>query len=72
MNEAPQYALVKAQRLIRNAKLEKLVNSNLNQFINQLQLAIIDINAELTSTYFEGKEVSPALYYEMPHQLETA
>jgi hypothetical protein len=31
-----------------------------------LQLAFIDINAELTSTYFEGKEVSPALYYGEP------
>jgi hypothetical protein len=37
-----------------------------------LQLAIIDINAELTSTYFEGKEVSPALYYTLPHELATA
>jgi hypothetical protein len=72
MNEAPQYALVKAQRLIRNAKVEKIVHANLNEFINQLQLAIIDINAELTSTYFEGKEVSPALYYTLPRELATA
>ena len=72
MNEAPQYALVRAQRLIRNAKVENLVHANLNEFINQLQLAIIDINAELTSTYFEGKEVSPALYYSLPRELATA
>ena len=72
MNEAPQYALVKAQRLVRNAKVEKIVHRNLTDFINQLQLAIIDINLELTSTYFEGKEVSPAVYFEMPHQLATA
>ncbi|MFV9614323.1 MAG: alpha-E domain-containing protein [Gammaproteobacteria bacterium] len=72
MNEAPQYALVKAQRMVRNAKVEKIVHDNLNDFINQLQLAFIDINAELTSTYFEGKEVSPALYYGEPGIKETA
>jgi uncharacterized alpha-E superfamily protein len=72
MNEAPQYALVRAQRLIRSAKVENIVHANLNEFINQLQLAIIDVNAELTSTYFEGKEISPALYYTLPHELATA
>ncbi len=72
MNEAPQYALVKAQRMVRNAKVEKIVHDNLNDYINQLQLAFIDINAELTSTYFEGKEISPALYYGEPGIKETA
>jgi len=72
MNEAPQYALVKAQRMVRNAKVEKIVHDNLNDYINQLQLAFIDINAELTSSYFEGKEVSPALYYGEPGIKETA
>jgi uncharacterized alpha-E superfamily protein len=72
MNEAPQYALVKAQRMVRNARVEKIVNDNLNDYINQLQLAFIDINAELTSSYFEGKEVSPALYYGKPHIKATA
>ena len=72
MNEAPQYALVKAQRLVRNARVEHIVHRNLNEFINQLQLAIIEINSELTSTYFEGKEVSPALYYSLPRELATA
>ena len=71
-NEAPQYALVKAQRLVRNARIEKLVNDRLNDFINELQLAFIDIHEELKSTYFEGKEVSPALYLTMPHRLATA
>ena len=72
MNEAPQYALVKAQRMVRNAKVEKIVKDNLNDYINQLQLAFIDISAELTSTYFEGKEVSPALYYGEPRMKATA
>jgi uncharacterized alpha-E superfamily protein len=72
MNEAPQYALVRAQRLIRSAKVENIVHANLNEFINQLQLAIIDVNAELTSTYFEGKETSPAVYHTLPHELATA
>ena len=72
MNEAPQYALVKAQRLVRNARVEKIVHHDLNEFINQLQLAVIDLNAEITSTYFEGKEVSPPVYYAMPHELATA
>ena len=72
MNEAPQYALVKAQRMVRNAKVEKIVHHNLNDYINQLQLAFIDINAELSSTYFEGKEVSPAIYYSEPHLKVTA
>jgi uncharacterized alpha-E superfamily protein len=72
MNEAPQYALVKAQRMVRNARVEKIVNDNLNDYINQLQLAFIDIHAELTSSYFEGKEVSPALYYGEPGIRTTA
>jgi uncharacterized alpha-E superfamily protein len=72
MNEAPQYALVKAQRMVRNAKVEKIVHENLNDYINKLQLAFIGINAELTSTYFEGKEISPALYYGEPGLKETA
>ncbi|MGB5276352.1 MAG: alpha-E domain-containing protein [Gammaproteobacteria bacterium] len=71
-NEAPQYALVRAQRLIRNARIEHLVHHKLNDFINDLQLAIIDLNAELTSTYFEGKDVSPAVYYTLPRELATA
>jgi uncharacterized alpha-E superfamily protein len=71
MNEAPQYALVKAQRLVRNTSVEKISHGNLNSFINKLQIALIDINAELTSTYFEGKEVSLPLYYGMPRQLAT-
>jgi uncharacterized alpha-E superfamily protein len=72
LNEAPQYALVKAQRMVRNAKVENIVHDNLNDFINKLQLAFIDINAELTSTYFEGKEVSAALYYGEPGIRSTA
>ena len=67
MNEAPQYALVRAQRMIRNADIEFIVKKSLTEFINELQLAFIDINAELTSTYFEGKEVSPAIYHQQPH-----
>jgi uncharacterized alpha-E superfamily protein len=72
LNEAPQYALVKAQRMVRNAKVGKLVNDNLNDYINQLQLAFIEVNAELTSTYFEGKEVSTALYYGEPERMASA
>ncbi len=71
MNEAPQYALVKAQRMVRNARVEEIVHHNLNDYINQLQLAFIDINAELTSTYFEGKEVSPAIYHSEPSLMST-
>jgi uncharacterized alpha-E superfamily protein len=66
MNEAPQYALVRAQRMVRNADLDIIVKSGLNDYINQLQLAFININSELSSTYFEGKEISPAIYYEQP------
>lgn len=72
LNEAPQYALVKAQRMVRNANIEKIVHKNLNDYINKLQLAFIDINAELTSTYFEGREVSTAVYYAEPAQLASA
>ena len=71
-NEAPQYALVRAQRLIRNARIEHVAHGSLNDFINELQLVLIDVHAELRSTYFEGKEVSPAIYLSMPHQLATA
>lgn len=72
MNEAPQYALVRAQRMVRNAKVEKIVKVNLTDYINQLQLAFIDIHNELASSYFEGKEVSPALYYGEPGIRSTA
>lgn len=72
LNEAPQYALVKTQRMVRNAKVENIVHDNLNEFINKLQLSFIDINAELTSTYFEGREVSRALYYGEPAIRSTA
>jgi len=66
MNEAPQYALVHAQRMVRNAKVHEIVKHSLNEYNNQLQLAFIDINNELTSTYFEGKEVSEPVYIGMP------
>jgi uncharacterized alpha-E superfamily protein len=72
VNEAPQYALVNVQRLVRNAKVEKLSQDNLSDFINKLQLAIIKLNMELASTYFEGKEVSTAVYHQMPHSMATA
>ena len=58
--------------MVRNARIEKIVHHNLNDYINQLQLAFIDINAELTSTYFEGKEVSPDIYYSEPSLMSTA
>jgi len=64
-NETPQYALVKAQRMLRNAAVEAIVDDNLSGFINELQLAFIDINMELSSTYFEGKE-RPASLYAVP------
>ena len=62
LNEAPQYALVRTQRLVRNANLEKTIEYNLNSFINELQLSFIDLHSELSSTYFEGKEISPEIY----------
>jgi len=62
LNEAPQYALVRAQRMVRNANVRKIVAGNLNTYINDLQLALIDLNAELTSSYFEGREVSAEIY----------
>ena len=71
-NEAPQYALVRAQRLVRHADVDRLVHGDLNDFINDVQLALIDINAELTATYFEGKDISPAVYFDMPRQLVSA
>ncbi len=72
LNEAPQYALVKAQRMVRNAKIEKIVHDNLNDYINKLQLAFIAINAELTSTYFEGKEISTPVYHTEPARIASA
>lgn len=62
VNEAPQYALVRAQRKVKNVDVKKIVGDNLNSYINDLQLIIIDLNAELTSSYFEGKEVSAEIY----------
>ena len=62
LNEAPQYALVRAQRMVRNANVRKIVAGKLNSYINELQLALIDLNAELTSSYFEGREVSAEIY----------
>lgn len=62
LNEAPQYALVRAQRKIRNVNVRNIVNGKLNKYINDLQLCFIDLNAELTSSYFEGREVSAKIY----------
>jgi len=62
LNEAPQYALVRAQRKVRNADLQKVIGESLNSYINDLQLILIDLNAELTSSYFEGKEVPRKLH----------
>ena len=62
LNEAPQYALVHAQRMVRNVDVRKLVDGKLNSYINDLQLSLIDLNAELTCSYFEGREVSAKVY----------
>ena len=63
LNEAPQYALVRAQRRVINANVRKIVDENrINSYINELQLIFIDINAELTNSYFAGKEVSKKIY----------
>lgn len=67
-NDGPQYALVRAQRIIRSADVETIVHHDLNDFINRLQLTFIDINAELTSTYFSGEDMSPAHYVGQPAQ----
>jgi len=72
LNEAPQYALVRTQRLVRNADLEKTIKYNLNNFINELQLSFIELHAELSSTYFEGKEISPDMYPKEQSQVASA
>lgn len=62
-NEGPQYALVAAQRKVRNVQLQKIVGDNLNSYINELQLIFIDINSALISSYFEGRDI-----IEEPHK----
>ena len=66
-NEAPQYALVRAQRKVDNTDINKIVGGRLNEFINELQLIFFDLNAELTHSYFEGKEVAPKIYQFKQH-----
>jgi hypothetical protein len=58
--------------MVRNADVRKIVAGNLNSYINDLQLALIDLNAELTSSYFEGREVSATIYNIADKQRVTA
>ena len=61
------------QRLEKKSGIPSLtIHGDLNDFINDVQLALIDVNAELTATYFEGKDISPAVYFDMPRQLVSA
>jgi uncharacterized alpha-E superfamily protein len=68
LNEAPQYALVRAQRKIDNIDINKIVGGRLNEFINEFQLILYDLNDELANSYFEGKEVSSKIYKFKQHQ----
>ena len=68
MNEAPQYALVRAQRKIDNINIQKIVDNNLHEFINDLQLMFIDINEALAHSYFEGNEAPSVVRKFKQHQ----
>jgi hypothetical protein len=56
VNELPLRALRAARRMVQEAKVKKLVDGNLNDYINDLQLAFIEINSQVTSVYFEGRD----------------
>lgn len=55
-SELPLRALGKARRMVQEADVNKIINENLSDFINDLQLVFIDINSQVTSVYFESKE----------------
>jgi uncharacterized alpha-E superfamily protein len=59
VNEFPLRALGKARRMVHEADLKKLVGENLNAYINDLQLLFIEINSQVTSVYFEGRDELP-------------
>jgi uncharacterized alpha-E superfamily protein len=56
VNELPLRALVKARRMVQEANVKKLVGGKLNDYINDLQLLFIEINAQVTLVYFEGRD----------------
>ena len=68
VNEAPQYALVRAQRKVDNTDINKIVGGNLNAYINELQLIFIDLHDALAHSYFEGNEAKSVTYKFHQHQ----
>jgi uncharacterized alpha-E superfamily protein len=61
VNELPMRALGKARRMVQDANVKKIIDKNLNDFINDLQLAFIEINSQVNSVYFEGRDDLPSI-----------
>jgi len=57
-NGVPLKFLRRAQRLVKRADVDLLVKQDLNKFIDKLQLALMDVNEQLTIVYFQLQEES--------------
>ena len=71
-NEAALRVLGRAQRMVQRVEVSGIVHAGLTDFINELQLSFIELHAELSSTYFEGKEISPDMYPREQSQVASA
>ena len=56
LNEASLKISRKAQRVVKRADVAHLANDELNSFIDKLQLILMDLNEQLTQTYFQIPE----------------
>jgi uncharacterized alpha-E superfamily protein len=55
-NEAPLRTLGSAQRLVQEVEVTKIARDGLNDFINELQLTLTELNNRISATYFEVPE----------------
>jgi uncharacterized alpha-E superfamily protein len=55
-NEDPLRSLGRAQRMVQDVNVEKVIGESLNEYINELQLSINEVHDQLAATYFEPVE----------------
>lgn len=55
-NEAPLRTLGRAQRMIKEMDLGKVVGVGLNAFVDEIQLVLNELNDQFSSVYFQARE----------------
>lgn len=59
VNETPRRALLEAQKLVRTVNIPAIVDTQLHQFVDELQLQFMAIHAEISQRYFDEYEAMP-------------